>query len=80
MLLRGLLTFAFFCADAYVPLAIQDWRGEPAIVSGVVFTASTLSWTGGAWIQAQRIERIGPRRFLVTGFAVLAIGIAGVRR
>ncbi len=47
VLLRGFLTFAFFCADAYVPLAIQDWRGEPALVSGLVFTASTLSWTGG---------------------------------
>ena len=77
MLLRGFLTFAFFCADAYVPLAIQGWRGEPAIVSGLVFTASTLSWTGGAWIQAHRIERIGPLRFLVTGFVVLMLGIGG---
>jgi MFS family permease len=77
VLLRGFLTFAFFCADAYVPLAIQGWRGEPAIVSGLVFTASTLSWTGGAWIQAHRIERIGPLRFLVTGFVVLMLGIGG---
>jgi MFS family permease len=77
VLLRGILTFAFFCTDAYVPLALQDWRGQPAIVSGVVFTAATLTWTGGAWIQAQRIERIGPRPFLATGFAVLAIGIVG---
>ena len=77
VLLRGFLTFAFFCADAYVPLAIQGWRGEPAIVSGLVFTASTLSWTGGAWIQAHRIERIGPLRFLVTGFVVLTLGIGG---
>jgi MFS family permease len=77
VLLRGILTFAFFCTDAYVPLALQDWRGQPAIVSGVVFTAATLTWTGGAWIQAQRIERIGPRPFLATGFGVLAIGIVG---
>ena len=76
ILLRGLLTFAFFCADAYVPLAIQDWRGQPAVVSGLVFTASTLTWTGGAWIQAQRIERIGPRQFLGAGAIVLLIGIA----
>lgn len=76
VLLRGLLTFAFFCADAYVPLAIQEWRGQPAVVSGLVFTASTLTWTGGAWIQAQRIERIGPRRFLGVGALVLLVGIA----
>lgn len=77
ILLRGLLTFAFFCADAFVPLAIQDWRGAPAVVSGLVFTASTLTWTGGAWIQAHRIDRIGPTRFLVAGFTFLILGILG---
>jgi MFS family permease len=75
ILLRGFLTFAFFCGDAFVPLVIQAWRGYPALVSGLVFTASTLTWTGGAWIQAQRIERIGPRRFLVAGFVILILGI-----
>jgi MFS family permease len=77
ILLRGFLTFAFFCADAYVPLAIQEWRGAPAVVSGLVFTASTLTWTGGAWIQAHRIDRIGPTRFLVAGFAFLILGVVG---
>jgi MFS family permease len=77
VLLRGFLTFAFFCADAYVPLAIQEWRGYPAIVSGLVFTASTLSWTGGSWILAHRFERFGPVRFLGAGFSVLLLGIAG---
>jgi MFS family permease len=77
VLLRGFLTFAFFCADAYVPLAIQEWRGAPAVVSGIVFTASTLAWTGGAWIQAQRVERIGPTRFLVAGFATVVVGTVG---
>jgi MFS family permease len=77
VLLRGFLTFAFFCADAYVPLAIQEWRGAPAVVSGLVFTASTLSWTGGAWVQAHRIERVGATRFLRAGFATLGVGIVG---
>jgi MFS family permease len=77
VLLRGLLTFAFFCADAYVPLAIQEWRGAPAVVSGVVFTASTLAWTGGAWIQAQRVDRIGPTRFVLAGFGTIIVGTVG---
>jgi len=77
VLLRGLQTFAFFCADAFVPLAIQQWRGAPAIVSGLVFTASTLAWTGGSWVQAHRIERIGPTRFLAAGFFIVFIGIVG---
>jgi len=77
VLLRGFLTFAFFCADAYVPLAIQDWRGMPAVVSGLVFTASTLTWTVGAWIQAHRIDRVGPTRFVMAGFATVVVGIVG---
>jgi MFS family permease len=77
VLLRGVLTFAFFCTDAYVPLAIQEWRGLPAIVSGVAFTAATLSWTGGSWILAHRFEHAGPRRFLAAGASVLLIGVAG---
>jgi MFS family permease len=77
ILLRGFLTFAFFCADVYVPLAVQDWRGAPAIVSGIVYTSATLTWTVGAWIQAHHVVRIGPGRFLVTGFATLILGIVG---
>lgn len=77
ILLRGFMTFAFFCADVYVPLAVQEWRGAPAIVSGIVFTASTLTWTAGAWLQAHHVARIGPGRFLVAGFATLVVGIVG---
>lgn len=77
ILLRGFLTFAFFCADVYVPLAVQEWRGAPAIVSGIVFTSATLTWTAGAWLQAHHVARIGPGRFLVAGFATLIVGIVG---
>jgi MFS family permease len=77
VLLRGFLTFAFFCADVYVPLAVQEWRGAPAIVSGIVFTSATLTWTAGAWLQAHHVALIGPGRFLVAGFATLILGIVG---
>jgi MFS family permease len=75
VLLRGILTFAFFCADAYVALAFQEWRGTTAIVAGVALTAATLSWTSGAWIQARFIGRTGPRPLVRTGFLVVGTGI-----
>jgi MFS family permease len=75
VLLRGILTFAFFCADAYVALALQEWRGTTAIVSGIALTAATLSWTSGAWIQARLIVRTGPRPLVRTGFLVVGTGI-----
>jgi MFS family permease len=75
VLLRGILTFAFFCADAYVALAFQEWRGTTAIVAGIALTGATLSWTSGAWIQARFIGRTGPRPLVRTGFFVVGIGI-----
>ncbi|HEX5015663.1 MAG TPA: MFS transporter [Candidatus Limnocylindrales bacterium] len=75
VLLRGTLTFAFFCADAYVPVAFQDWRGTSAIEAGIALTAATLSWTSGAWVQARLIGRIGPRPLVRTGFLVVGVGI-----
>jgi MFS family permease len=77
ILLRGLLTFAFFCADAYVPLVVQGWRHEPAFVAGLAYMSATLTWTAGSWVNARRIERLGPGRFLRSGFAVLLVGIVG---
>jgi MFS family permease len=77
VLLRGTLTFAFFCADAYVPLALQRWRGLDAATSGLALTFATLAWTSGAWIQARRFARVGARRLVTTGFLAIAVGIAG---
>jgi len=77
ILLRGLLTFAFFCADAYVPLVVQGWRHESAFLAGLAYMSATLSWTAGSWVNARRIERLGPGRFLRSGFAVLLVGTVG---
>ena len=77
VLLRGMLTFAFFTADVYVPLALQGWRGTSATVAGLALTAATLSWTAGAWLQAHFIGRYGARPFIRTGFLVLAVGVLG---
>lgn len=77
VLLRGVLTFAFFTADVYVALALQGWRGTSATVAGLALTAATLSWTAGAWTQAHYIGRVGARPFIRTGFVVLALGVLG---
>ena len=77
VILRGILTFMFFCADAYVPRALQDWRGLDAATSGIALTAATLAWTGGAWIQARHFTRVGARRFVTLGFGTVVLGIVG---
>jgi MFS family permease len=77
VLLRGILTFAFFCADAYVPLALQHWRGLSPAVAGIALTGATLAWTAGAWTQARRFDQWGARRLVRGGFVVVVAGIAG---
>jgi predicted MFS family arabinose efflux permease len=74
VLLRGVMTFAFFSADAYIPLLLQTWRGTPATLTGIVFTGTTIAWTVATWLQARRIDVWGPHRFVGLGFACVAIG------
>ena len=74
VLLRGIMTFSFFLADAYVAMLLQTWRGTSPVLTGVVFTATTIAWSAGAWWQARRIDRWGPRRFVVLGFSCIAVG------
>lgn len=74
VLARGFTTFAFFCPNAYVPLALQDWRGLDAATAGIALTVSTVAWTAGSWIQAQRYMRLGARRFVTIGQLTVALG------
>ena len=78
VMVRGILTFAFFGADAYVSLTFQDVRDQATWVAGVALTGATLGWTSAAWIQQRWILTAGPRRVVATGFAFLAVGIAGM--
>ena len=76
MLIRGLITFAFFSVDAYVPLALIGWRGIDASAAGIVLTVATLTWTAGAWVQARYVARFGAGRFVTAGFALVLVAIA----
>jgi MFS family permease len=73
----GLLNFAFFGAEAFVPLLLTAVRGQPATVAGLALTAATLAWTAGAWLQARLSLRRDRRRLSRTGLILTALGIAG---
>ena len=76
VLVRGALTFAFFGADAYIPLAVTDARGSTTLFAGLALTATAISWTAGAWVQERLVYRVGARRFVMLGHAILLAGIA----
>ncbi|MEO6397157.1 MAG: MFS transporter [Tepidiformaceae bacterium] len=74
----GLLNLAFFGAETFIPLAFKEIRGESTLISGLVLTAATLSWTAGAWLAERLGRRIDRRTLAWPGALLLALGIAGV--
>jgi MFS family permease len=77
ILIRGVLTFAFFGADAYVPLTLTSIRGTSATIAGIALTTATMTWTAGAWIQERGVQRWAPRRLIAIGFVLIMAGIVG---
>ena len=73
---RGLQTFSFFGAQAFIPLALQEVRGQRAAVAGLLLTAATLAWTAGAWLQERRGHVFGRAAFVRRGFQLLVVGSA----
>ncbi len=78
ILSRGLLTFTFFGADAYVTLAITAVRHRSPVVAGIAVTGATLGWTAGAWVQARLSETWEGPRFVRTGLVIILASIAGM--
>jgi MFS family permease len=78
ILCRGLLTFTFFGADAYVTLTITTVRHHTPVLAGVAVTGATLAWTAGAWVQARLNSRAEARRLVGWGLLVIVIGLSAM--
>ena len=75
---RGLLTFTFFGADAYVTLAVTALRHRTPVVAGIAVTGATVAWTVGAWVQARLSDTWEGRRLVRAGLVIVLAGIAGM--
>ncbi|MFI4984642.1 MAG: MFS transporter [Solirubrobacterales bacterium] len=78
ILSRGLLTFAFFGADAFVTLAITTVLHHSTTTSSIAITGSTIAWAAGAWLQARLAETWEGRSFIRLGLVLILGGIAGM--
>jgi MFS family permease len=76
VLARGLLTFAFFGADSFVPLAFTSVRHTSTAVAGIAVTSATVAWTSGSWAQARSATRVTCRRLVTCGLALVTLGVA----
>lgn len=75
---RGVLTFAFFATDAFVPFAVTTGRGASSLAGGIAVTVGTVAWTAATWVQQRFIGRMGEAWFVRAGYLLMAPGIAVV--
>jgi MFS family permease len=78
VLSRGMLMFAFYGADAFVPYAVTNAKGASAFAGSVAVTAATLGWTGATWIQQRHIVRTGEAFFIRISYLFVVIGLTTV--
>jgi MFS family permease len=74
---HALLNFAYFTAEAFLPLGLILLRGFTATEAGLALTTAALTWTAGAWLQARLDARAagrGRRRRVLAGFLVILLG------
>jgi MFS family permease len=74
VMLRGVLTCAFFGAESYLPLTLtRVHHGTPREV-GIPLTLAAIGWSAGSWWQGRHTGK--PLRLLRLGFAMVAVGVA----
>ncbi|MGT2461019.1 hypothetical protein [Sinomonas atrocyanea] len=76
MVVRGLLTLAFFGAEAFIPLMLVDAYGLEPSVAGLALTGGALGWTVGSFVQAR--GWLAKPTFLVLGSVVLTAGLGSI--
>jgi MFS family permease len=74
----GLLNLAFGGAEAFLPLTLNDVRGQSPTIAGLALTAATMTWTAGSWIQARKATAWSQRSVALAGLLFVLVGIAGV--
>jgi MFS family permease len=78
VLVRGLLTFAFFGTEAFLPLMLREARGLSPTLAGIVLTTGAVTWTAGSWMHARLAPRLTSRAIITTSFALVMLGAFGV--
>lgn len=72
--LRGLLAAAFGCAEAFLPLMLQQAAGWSLAQAGIALSAGAVMWSAGSALQARLQAPAHRRRGLQLGLAGVATG------
>ena len=76
---RGVLAFAYFGTEAFVPLGASALRGASPTRAGLVLSAASIGWIAASWVQDREESRFGAAgraARVQRGFGLLTLGIA----
>ncbi|HEX5500011.1 MAG TPA: MFS transporter, partial [Thermomicrobiales bacterium] len=74
VLTMTLLNVVFVGIDAFLALALVDVRGRSIAFAGIAFTAATISWSIGSWLQARFADHVSRRVLIRIGLTILVVG------
>lgn len=76
VVIRGLLCGVYFGSEAYLPLGLQELRGQSAWAAGLGLSAGAIAWVvGSAWQAKRDAAESGRTGSVVIGFVVLLLGV-----
>jgi MFS family permease len=78
IVVRALISGAYFGAEAFVPLMLVEQRGLSLLLAGSTLTVGALGWSTGSWLQSWRRIRLRRDQTITVGATSILIGIAVV--
>ncbi|WP_185711317.1 MFS transporter [Arachnia propionica] len=75
---RALQAGAFFAAEAFLLVGLQDLRGLNGLQAGVALTIGSLGWSCGSWLQSRSWLRLRRDQIITLGTGLGVLGIAGL--
>ena len=78
VVMRGVLSGAFFGAETFIPLMLIEQRGLATTVAGGPLTGGALTWSLGSWYQGRPGLRLPRPTLVAIGSALVAGGVVVV--
>lgn len=75
---RGVLSGAFYGAEAFLPLMLVTAMGLSLELAAVGVMTGSIGWTVGGWLQSRQWLRLRRDTIITLGAAVTAVGLLGV--
>lgn len=75
VVMRGLLSGAFFGAEAFIPLMLVTQRGLTATQAGASLTGAALGWAFGSWVQGRPSTTVPRNRLVQIGALLVGVTV-----